>query len=187
MSVASLARRLGGRYHGSNWRCPCPLDCGYMLSLCDGKDGKLLAHCFGGCEFNSIITALVEYGLLDDMDGAAPLDVGNGGTIRRRDDDVERIALARQIYGCSALDERVARYLRSRGITVTSPVLRFNERAPHRLGIRLPAMIAPVVRCNRRVERSCACRSVRPRYCRPCTASLLPRTTMRVAPDGATP
>jgi hypothetical protein len=35
--------------------------------------------------------------------------------------------------------------LRSRGIGLTSPVLRFTEQVPHRLGARLPAMLAPVV------------------------------------------
>ena len=42
-------------------------------------------------------------------------------------------------------DERIAVYLHSREIGLTSPVLRFQEQAPHRLGAHLPAMLAPVV------------------------------------------
>ena len=111
--------------------------------MSDGEDGRLLAFCFGGCEFNEIMLALVEYGLLDDDDG-------DDSHVSRRvivcpRDDAERIAHARQIYDSGVWDERIAVYLRSRGIGLTSPVLRFQEQAPHRLGARLPAMLAPVV------------------------------------------
>ena len=67
---------------------------------------------------------------------------------RRRDDADQRrrkIQQAREIYASGVWDERIAVYLRSRGIRLTSPVLRFSEHAPHRLGARLPAMLAPVV------------------------------------------
>jgi putative DNA primase/helicase len=57
----------------------------------------------------------------------------------------ERIAQAREIYAGGVQDERINIYLRSREIGLTSPVLRFQEHAPHRLGARLPAMLAPVV------------------------------------------
>src|SRR6516165_9926580 len=133
MSAAGIARQLGATRHGNNWRAACPCECGYSLSLADGKDGRLLAFCFGGCPFDRIIAALVEYGLLDD-DGDDS-QVSRSVTVCQRD-GAQRIALARQIYGSGALDERIAVYLRSRGIHVTSPVLRFNEQAPHRLGVR---------------------------------------------------
>ena len=68
MGAAAIARRLGGQRQGNNWRCPCPLGCGYSLSLGYGENGKLLAFCFGGCEFDELMLALVEYGLLDDVD-----------------------------------------------------------------------------------------------------------------------
>ena len=57
----------------------------------------------------------------------------------------ERIAQAREIYASGIHDERIAVYLRSREIGLTSPALRFQEQAPHRLGARLPAMLAPIV------------------------------------------
>ena len=69
MNAAGVARQLRATRQGNNWRAPCPCGCGYSLSLADGAGGGLLAYCFGGCEFNAIMSALVEYGLLDDDDG----------------------------------------------------------------------------------------------------------------------
>jgi hypothetical protein len=143
MRAGAIARRLGGQRQGGNWRCACPLDCGYSLSVSDGEDGRLLAFCFGGCAFDEIMSALVEYGLLDDDDDG-DLHVSRFVTVCQRDNS-KRIAHARQLYDGGGWDERIAVYLRSRGIHLTSPVLRFTEQAPHRLGPRLPAMLAPVI------------------------------------------
>jgi hypothetical protein len=112
--------------------------------LADGEDGRLLVHCFGGCRYDEVMSALVEYGLLDDDDGDAPRPVA----VRQCDDDDRRrskIEHGRQIYRSGVQDERIGVYLRSRWIRLTSPVLRFVEEAPHRLGARLPAMLAPIV------------------------------------------
>jgi putative DNA primase/helicase len=143
MSAAGIARQLGATRQGNNWRCACPRGCGYGLSFCDGPDGRLLAFCFGGCQFDRIMAALVEYGLLDDDDDD-DLHVSRRVIVCPRD-GAERIAHARQIYDSGVWDERIAVYLHSREIGLTSPVLRFQEQAPHRLGARLPAMLAPVV------------------------------------------
>jgi len=143
MSAAGIARQLGATRQGNNWRCACPRGCGYGLSFCDGPDGRLLAFCFGGCPFDRIMAALVEYGLLDDDDDD-DLHVSRGVTVCQRD-NTERIAHARQIYNSGALDDRIAVYLHSRGIRLIPPVMRFAEQAPHRLGARLPAMLAPIV------------------------------------------
>ena len=144
MGAAAIARQLGGARQGHNWRCACPLECGYSLSLSDGEDGKLLTFCFGGHEHHEILTALVQFGLLDDYD-----DSNNLLTPRPAAECIahaaERIAQAREIYAGGVQDERLRIYLRSRGIELTSPVLRFTEQAPHRLGARLPAMLAPIV------------------------------------------
>lgn len=143
MGAAAIARSLGGQRQGNNWRCPCPLGCGYSLSLGYGENGKLLAFCFGGCEFDELMLALVEYGLLDDVDGGDILVAEHHGFRAHRP---ERIAHAREIYNSGVQDERIIQiYLCSRGIHLTSPVLRFSEHAPHRLGARFPAMLAPVV------------------------------------------
>jgi putative DNA primase/helicase len=143
MGAAGIARQLGATRQGNNWRCACPRGCGYGLSFCDGPDGRLLAFCFGGCQFDRIMAALVEYGLLDDDDDD-DLHASRRVIVCPRD-GAERIAHARQIYDSGVWDERIAVYLHSREIGLTSPVLRFQEQAPHRLGGRLPAMLAPVV------------------------------------------
>jgi putative DNA primase/helicase len=143
MNAAGIGRQLGATRQGNNWRAPCPCGCGYSLSLADGEDGALLIFCFGGCAFDEIMSALVEYGLLDD-DGDDDLHVSRPVIVCQRD-NTERIAHARQIYASGGWDERIAVYLYSRGIHRTSPVLRFSEQAPHRLGVRVAAMLAPIV------------------------------------------
>jgi hypothetical protein len=155
MNAAGIAQLLGATRQGDNWRCPCPLGCGYSLSLADGDDGRVLAYCLGGCPFDQVMTALVGYGLLDN---ASPSDdVYQPDSLleilrerHRRSEKgsaaaIQRIERARAIYDSGVEDERIGVYLRSRGIRLTSPILRFAEQAPHRLGARLPAMLAPVV------------------------------------------
>jgi putative DNA primase/helicase len=145
-TAGSLARRLDGQRQGHNWRLPCPLGCGYTLSLCDGESGTLLAHCFGGCDYNDILSALVEYGLFDDGDD--PLCHGVSLSDRRSaDDDLARSRAARWIYDHLAPAVRTAAevYLRHRHISIAMPpVLRFGN-CPHRLGGTYPTtMVAPV-------------------------------------------
>jgi hypothetical protein len=104
----------------------------------------LLAHCHGGCSYDAVETALVEFGLLDSDDSnlgvAPPITV-------RPPDDLERIAYAQGLYARGLEDDpHVTAYLHGRGITLPAPrALRFCEDYPHRSGIRLPAMLAPIV------------------------------------------
>jgi putative DNA primase/helicase len=142
-SAATLARNLDehARYHNGNWHCACPLGCGYDVSLRDADD-KLLACCFGGCEFHEIENALVEFGLYDDDTFEASHSVpGHQPDPRDRELKMDH---ARRLYEASVEDALVAVYLRSRDLAITSPVLRFLLQASHRIGVRLPAMIAPV-------------------------------------------
>ena len=78
-------------------------------------------------------------------DGDFMLAVGRPAIVRNDVDQRRGSQHARQIYASSAWDERIDVYLRARAIRRTSPILRFHEQAPHRLGARLPAMVAPVV------------------------------------------
>ena len=122
MSAAGIARQLGATRQGNNWRCACPRGCGYSLSLCDGADGRLLAFCFGGCAFDEIMSALVEYGLLDDDDDD-DLHVSRGVTVCQRD-NTERIAHARQIYDSGVWDDADRRSIcAAAGFGLTSPVI----------------------------------------------------------------
>jgi hypothetical protein len=143
-TAASLAYRLGAQRQGHNWRCPCPLGCGYSLSLCDTEDGKLLAYCFGGCDYNDVLSALVEYGLLED---GADFPHHVRSLDANASDELHRIETARWIYDCcaSAAGTLVETYLRSRHITINvPPILRFRTYH-HRIGVNFPAMVAPVV------------------------------------------
>jgi hypothetical protein len=144
-SATAIALRLGGQQHGHNWRMDCPRGCGYELSLSDGEDGKLLAHCFGGCEFETILPALVPHGLLDDDDDAMCHDVSL--SVRpSRSGDFARSRAACRIYDrlAPAIGTIAETYLRSRHITIATPsVLRFGD-CPHRIGSSFPAMVAPV-------------------------------------------
>ena len=106
MSAAGIARQLGATRQGNNWRCACPRDCGYSLSLSDGEDGRLLAFCFGGCEFNEIMLALVAYGLLDDDDDGDDPHVSRACPCLSAPIP-ERIAHAREIYDGGARDARI--------------------------------------------------------------------------------
>jgi hypothetical protein len=120
MNAAGIARQLGATPQGHNWRVPCPCECGYALSFCDAPDGRLLAYCFGGCDFSAILAELVQHGLLDDedLDTPPPADraaLGHDEERRRR-----KIEQARAIYANGILDERIGVYLRSRSIGLTS-------------------------------------------------------------------
>jgi hypothetical protein len=114
--------------------------------LCDTEEGKLLAHCFGGCEYDDILSALVEYGLLDDGDYVESCDVSLA-IKPNANDESQRIDTARWIYDRLApAAGSIATYLRSRHITIKVPsILRFGS-CPHRASAALlPAMAAPVV------------------------------------------
>src|SRR5262249_7089961 len=97
----------------------------------------------GGCEFHEIETGLVDYGLLDDDD----YEVSRPVAVRHSDprSDELKIDHARRLYEAAWRDDPIiTAYLRSRAISVSSSVLRFQPQASHRIGVRLPAMLAPV-------------------------------------------
>jgi hypothetical protein len=145
MNAAGIARRLGAVRQGHNWRTPCLLGCGYTLSIAEGDDERLLLHCHGGCKYDAILPALVEYGLLDDEGDRDPGDHDHIDHHRR--DNKQRSEIARWIYDhlVPAIGTVVESYLRSRGITIAVPqALRFGN-CPHRTGGTYPAMAAPVV------------------------------------------
>jgi hypothetical protein len=146
MNAAGIARSLGAVRQSHNWRAPCPLGCGYSLSICDGANGRLLVFCHGGCGYDAVQAALVEYGLLDPDDGDLEASPNGRGVPGRSNDDRRRkIDQACAIYAGGTRDKRINDYLWSRLLKSGSDVLRFLAQAPHRLGARLPAMLAPIV------------------------------------------
>ena len=59
MNAAQAARILGKAVReGQEWRCRCPVHGGRSLLLRDGKNGQLLAWCFGGCDARDVLTEL---------------------------------------------------------------------------------------------------------------------------------
>lgn len=155
MNAAQIAAVLGGKREGRDWRCPCPVHGGKSLTLTDTRDGRLLIHCFGGCESREVFDELRASGLLGNDPGAFRCEVSE--THRQREKlsakgeiaRIERgICIARDLYrrSVSAAGTPVETYLRSRGIAgPIPPGLRFLECCPHRNGHYYPAMVAPVV------------------------------------------
>jgi hypothetical protein len=146
MSAAEIAARLGrARGEGRGWRTECPVHHGFSLNLADGRDGRLLVFCWGGCSAEEVLQELRRLDLHDDR--------WAGHEIKdRREDDAGRIHWAQGIWG-RARDARrspVAAYLRSRGITIPPPLsLRWLTSCKHGpTDSFLPAMVAKIVNSN---------------------------------------
>lgn len=60
MTAAELAARLHASKSGAGWqaRCPAHDDRDASLSITGGNDGRVLLHCFAGCDFRAIVGAL---------------------------------------------------------------------------------------------------------------------------------
>ena len=67
MNAEELTKALGGRWGDSSGvaRCPAHDDHDPSLSVSEGQDGKLLVHCFAGCEQNTVWSALQDRGLVE--------------------------------------------------------------------------------------------------------------------------
>lgn len=65
MPAAEISFRLHGRKSGAGYvaRCPAHDDHEPSLSLRDGDDGRVLAHCHAGCTQAAVIAALKDLGL----------------------------------------------------------------------------------------------------------------------------
>jgi len=150
-----IAAALGhGHRVGHDFRCDCPVHSGHSLTIADGRDGKLLVKCFGGCDWRDIFNEFRALGLISGR----PVDVDpeREDELRREREAAERaeierlrrrIAAARDLYRHSkdAAGTPVEVWLRTRGIAgPISPALRFLPHCPHRNGQYLPAMVAPI-------------------------------------------
>ena len=60
MTAEIIARALGGRKVGQGWtaRCPAHDDRSPSLSIREADDGKILLHCWSGCDPEAILTAI---------------------------------------------------------------------------------------------------------------------------------
>ncbi len=138
---------LGGRWHGSYGTacCPCHEDHEPSLSISDGQDGRLLIHCFAGCDPVDILRALNGQGLSEPPGGSpAP-------RLHYRDNGRAALDIWRE--SLPAAGTLVEKYLRRRGITLpVPPSIRFHPGLRHKAtGLILPVMVAAVQAPDRRV------------------------------------
>lgn len=65
MTAAEIAEGLEARRTGCGWiaRCPAHEDDTFSFHLSEGRYGKTLVHCFGGCSQRTVIAALRDRGL----------------------------------------------------------------------------------------------------------------------------
>ncbi len=149
----TICDALAGRWHGSYGLTYCPNHENIRtpaLSVKDGDDGKLLVHCFAGCNGTDVLAALRARGLLAGRSDWKP----DPRAIERRktEEDAERRRRIDQARRCWAEAGPISgtlaeRYLRARGITCDlPPTLRFHAKCWHGpTASKVPAMVAAVV------------------------------------------
>jgi putative DNA primase/helicase len=150
ISAETIAKALGGRRTGQGWSACCPAhdDHNPSLSITE-KDGRVLVHCFAGCEQDAIIAALKARGLWDDTRCTTPVVE----RFTRDQVTLERIAAAKEIWASCQDGERLTAYLNARSITLAvPPSLRFHPALLHTpTGLHLPAMVAAIQNSSRAV------------------------------------
>ncbi len=147
MNAQEIVKALHGRWSGSAGiaRCPAHDDHEPSLSVRDGDDGRLLTHCFSGCSAEAVWAALVNRGIA----GVEKTRLTVRQVSRRRevsDHQPHALDIWRSTRPCAG--SPVEQYLRSRGITIPTPMtVRYHPALLHRdIGQHLPAMVAAV--CN---------------------------------------
>ncbi len=135
-----IAKQLGKATRtGNGWLCLCPAhdDHHPSLSLSLSEDGTLLAHCYAGCSFPDILSALRSRRLLEMNDFPQQSD--------RFPQASNEMALRIWQESVRAEGTYVETYLRSRGICGDiPPTLRFHPRLFHNSRTYHPAMVAAV-------------------------------------------
>jgi putative DNA primase/helicase len=154
MIARDITIALRGRWNAAanrgSARCPCHDDRLPSLSLSDGDEpGRVLVHCFAGCDRRNILAALRGRGLLEEC---AHQQEPRSRRIKLPPPVITPDPRALAIWGAASPGERtiVQRYLCARGITIAPPPsLRCAGGGSH-LGHADPAMIAAVQAPDRR-------------------------------------
>jgi len=153
MKAEAIAKVLGGRKVGSRWvaRCVAHDDRDPSLSIQDSADGKVLVHCFAGCDQARVIAALRLLGLWEDKGDShfRPQQRRSAAEKQPDREDGKRTDAALSIWKLTkaACGTPVETYLHSRGLTIPPPPnLRFHAALKHRSGTTWPAMVALVTR-----------------------------------------
>lgn len=145
----TLTGALNGRWHGGYGLAFCPAHHNTKtpaLSLANGDDGQLLAHCHAGCDFGSIVDALKGMGLIKGRGHYNPPDPAEQQRRRRAERArlLKRSTQAREVWErAQPIGGTLAEtYLRGRGITCALPdSLRFHAACWHSSGQHIPAMV----------------------------------------------
>lgn len=148
----TLTTALKGRWHGRYGLAFCPAHHNTKtpaLSLSNGSEGQLLAHCHAGCDFLDILGALKGMGLVEGRGTYMPPDPMELAKRRRQEKMrlTQRATQARQVWDSAQpiAGTLAETYLRKRGITCALPeTLRFNPACWHHSALRIPAMIGRI-------------------------------------------
>jgi putative DNA primase/helicase len=148
MTADEIVRRLAGTWYGDRALARCPVeghgkgrgDLSPSLSIAVGRNGRVLLHCFAGCQAKDIFRVVRSAGRAED-------------NAQRR--DLRHVPRKRYTGGAGQALWNAARpakgtagefYLRSRGLEPESDALRFlrHARHPNANGRRLTALLAAV-------------------------------------------
>ncbi len=140
-----IANQLGKATRSrGGWSCLCPAhdDHSPSLSLSLSKEGTLLAHCYAGCSFLDILSALRSRGLLEKSDFPERRDVFQTSQSPK---EPNKVALRIWHKSVCAEGTIVETYLRSRGIQGAIPsTLKFHPRLFHNSRTYHPAMVGAI-------------------------------------------
>jgi len=138
VAAAEIVHALKGRWSRNKGSCRCPAhdDRDPSLSVTQGRDGRVLVHCFAGCGQMDVINALQRVGLWGD--GGAEQDPSAPWNFIPRDkkpaDANDRKSAAQAVWdSCRPAAGTLAEtYLRSRGLKTKIPdVIRFHPKLRH--------------------------------------------------------
>jgi len=157
MSAREITSSLGGRWRGEYGLARCPVHDDRTPSLKVWEwHGETYLHCFAGCPWRDVKAELRRRGLLPGFDPKAdnvPTETGAQRRKRREQEDRERqqkVLWARSIWteAKPAPGTLVERYLKQRGITITTPpTLRYHPALKHAAtGLAFPAMVGAVTK-----------------------------------------
>jgi len=149
--IEQIALACGGAkktLRGFVCRCPAHEDSTPSLSIDYSAGGKVLVHCFAGCDQNAVVEALRCLGVWNDLHHPeARKHVLAGEQVSKHNDNSGRLASAARVWkmSCAAEGTLAEIYLQRRGLTLPIPSsVRFHHGLRHPDGLRWPAMVALV-------------------------------------------
>jgi putative DNA primase/helicase len=151
-AAADLAAMLNARPSGRGWvaRCPAHADRTPSLSIREAEDGRLLLHCFAGCDWGAIRDALAARSLWPEHEGSAPCSPRAWETSHQRSPGLlspNTLGMLQRLWRNAkpAFGTVVEVYLLSRSIMIpVPPTLRYAQLRHHESDLWLPCMVAAV-------------------------------------------